>query len=68
MSSNYPDCYDCKWCREVPRSQFVSCKNLKSAKELKVTAEQYGVKNGWFIWPQVFDPVWLRKCEGFENV
>lgn len=32
-----------------------------------LTAKEHGIKNGWFIWPINFDPVWLNSCEGFEK-
>jgi hypothetical protein len=35
--------------------------------KLNITAQRYGVKMGWFMWPVNFDPAWLLKCEGFEE-
>jgi len=32
---------------------------------LNVKGHPHGIKNGWFIWPFNFDPVWLENCDGF---
>lgn len=37
-----------------------------AAATLNITADPHGIKNGWFLWPMNFDPVWLRTCLGFE--
>lgn len=34
---------------------------------LRVAGEEHGVREGWFVWPLNFDPVWLRECTGFEK-
>ena len=34
---------------------------------LGVTGDPHGIKNGWFMWPMNFDPIWLRSCDGFES-
>ena len=31
-----------------------------------VTADPHGIKNGWFLWPINFDPIWLLSCDGFQ--
>ena len=33
---------------------------------LNVVGNGYGIKNGWFMWPVNFDPVWLKSCNGFK--
>lgn len=38
----------------------------KAAKELGIKANAHGVKQGWFMWPANFDPMWLVACNGFE--
>ncbi len=37
----------------------------RAADALKIRANYHGIKNGWFVWPVNFDPVWLENCEGF---
>ena len=37
----------------------------RAANALHISANYHGIKNGWFIWPVNFDPVWLEHCDGF---
>ena len=39
----------------------------KAAIELNIKADPHGVREGWFMWPANFDPVWLLNCDGFEE-
>jgi hypothetical protein len=57
-----PNCYDCKFRREVPGDAHSSCANGTA----EVTCDQHGKKNGWFNYPWNFDPIWLKTCDGFE--
>jgi len=71
-----PDCYKCKH-REV---SFWSChsrcahpqapKNFAEAASrdnaLNIQGSAHGFVNGWFCWPEDFDPVWLLQCNGFD--
>jgi len=77
-----PDCYKCIHRGTVAGSVHSSCHHPKvdSDKFMKeallvllggenylgVTAEQYGIDGGWFMWPLNFDPRWLKTCNGFE--
>ena len=40
---------------------------VKAARELDVTADEHGIRSGWFTWPANFDPVWLKTCKGYEK-
>lgn len=40
-------------------------KSIEVAKELEIEGDPHGIKNGWFLWPASFDPVWLVSCNGF---
>ena len=77
-----PNCYDCKYRGTIPGDAHSCCKypgtetglldffteaNMKLLKELKIKANPHGVRNGWFMWPINFDPVWLENCEGFKQ-
>lgn len=31
----------------------------------EVVGNPHGVRNGWFMHPMNFDPVWLESCSGF---
>ncbi len=35
-------------------------------KGIEVVGNPHGIRNGWFMWPVNFDPVWLQSCSGFE--
>jgi len=39
-----------------------------AANALGIRANFHGIRNGWFIWPVNFDPVWLEHCSGFTPV
>lgn len=32
-----------------------------------VKMKEWGVKNNWANWPTDFDPLWVEKCELFEE-
>ena len=58
-----PNCYTCVFKGVVPGNAHISCSNWKAT----VTGDPYGIKNGWFIWPFLFDPTWLRSCNGHKE-
>ena len=41
---------------------------MVTSKELNIRASEYGIGNGWFNFPNNFDPLWLENCDGFEEV
>jgi hypothetical protein len=50
-------------------SFFMIAKSDSAPVKTKLTnikADPHGVRNGWFMWPFNFDPVWLQECYGFE--
>lgn len=57
------DCYMCKHKRNVPGHCHIECVNP----DPNMTGNAHGVRNGWFIYPMLFDPVWMtKKCSNFE--
>lgn len=82
-TGNVPNCYECKHRDGVPGSCHSSCKHPAasslymmifaegksgfSARDIEIQGDTYGVLSGWFFWPLNFDPVWLRRCTGFEK-
>lgn len=30
--------------------------------EISVYGDEHGIREGWFVWPIDFDPVWLKSC------
>ena len=75
------NCYQCKYRGNAPGSAHSCCRypgndtglfgffalvNKDNAAKLNIRADDHGIRNGWFIWPINFDPVWLTNCDGFE--
>ena len=58
-----PNCYECKFVRNVPGDAHKSCTN----KDAKVEGNPMGIRQGYFSWPYNFDPIWLKSCTGFEK-
>ena len=75
-----PNCYKCKYRREIPGDIHSACaypgnkigildmfmQTSDNRKKLNIKADPIGIKNGWFMWPVNFDPAWLENCDGFE--
>lgn len=60
MKSN---CYNCKNKRSVPGNAHIKC--VKP--DPNMTGDPHGIKNGWFIYPLLFDPTWMTKdCCNYE--
>lgn len=47
------ECYNCINRRNVPFNTHIACINP----DLKMRANQHGIKNGWFWYPLLFDPI-----------
>ena len=59
------DCYNCKNSREVPGNAHIKC--VKP--DADMVGNEHGIKKGWFMYPLLFDPVWMEKeCSNFESV
>jgi len=57
------ECWTCKHKREVPGNSHMRCVKPDPL----MTGEEYGIRNGWFIYPHLFDPVWKTKqCANYE--
>ena len=35
--------------------------------KMGIVGDAHGIKNGWFCWPWNYDPIWLKKCNGFTK-
>ncbi len=58
------ECYSCKHRRNVPGNCHIEC--VKPDQDM--TGNSHGIKNGWFMYPWLFDPVWKTKlCDNFES-
>ena len=57
------ECYYCKNRRDVPGNCHIKC--VKP--DVNMTGNEHGKKNGWFMYPLLFDPTWKTKqCDNFE--
>ncbi len=58
------ECYQCIYKRKVPGNAHVACANPDAS----MTGDSYGIWNGWFFYPFVFDPIWkTKKCTHFKQ-
>ena len=58
------ECWSCKFKEEVPGDYHIKCINPDS----EMTGNPHGIKNGWFFYPFLFDPIWKEKlCRNFEG-
>ena len=78
-----PNCYKCKHRRSLSWSAHSECVNpLLNEKSrllsmivavnggdfpMGVTGDYHGIRQGWFMWPMNYDPIWLKSCYGFED-
>ena len=58
------ECLLCVNKREVPGNAHIACANP----DPEMTGNDHGIKNGWFIYPVLFDPTWKTKdCANFKH-
>lgn len=56
------ECGVCKNKRNIPGDAHIACANP----DLSIKANPHGIRNGWFLYPLNFDPVWKRSlCSNF---
>lgn len=51
------ECYHCIFKEEVPGNCHIKCTNP----DHDMKGNSYGIQNGWFIYPYLFDPNLERK-------
>lgn len=57
-------CHQCKNKYPVPGNTHIGC----SKPDPTVKGDLHGVNNGWFVYPILFDPVWMiTQCRHFEE-
>ena len=57
------ECWSCTHKRAVPGNAHIRCVNP----DLHMTGNAHGMRNGWFFYPMLFDPVWKeRDCANYE--
>ena len=58
------ECYKCKHKREVPGDAHIACANP----DPNMSGNPHGIRNGWFLYPLLFDPVWKERiCGNFAE-
>jgi len=58
------ECYLCTHSRNVPGTTHIACEKP----DPQMTGDQHGIRNGWFVYPLLFDPVWkTRVCSNFQT-
>jgi len=57
-------CYKCKYRHDFPGDTHSCCSNRLAV----AIGDEHGISHGWFFHPFNFDPVWLRYCDGFEEI
>lgn len=58
------ECWHCLHKHEVPGNAHIAC--VKPDPLMK--GGEHGVRNGWFYYPFLFDPVWKeRLCANYEE-
>ena len=57
------ECWQCQHRRKVPGNAHFNC--VKPDPEMR--GKEHGIRNGWFMYPLLFDPVWKEKlCANYE--
>lgn len=58
------ECWSCEHKMEVPGSAHIQC----AKPDPEMTGDPHGIRNGWFFYPLLFDPVWkTRLCANFKE-
>ena len=48
-------CHRCAHMEPVPGNTHISC----TSPDPRVRGDAHGIRNGWFIYPLLFDPIWM---------
>jgi hypothetical protein len=57
------ECWSCVSKKSVPGNAHIKCADP----DPEMTGHPRGIENGWFYYPQLFDPVWKTKmCSNFK--
>lgn len=54
--STLTECYSCIHRRDVPGSALMRCS--QPSERVRKNGHPYGVRSGWFYYPDRFDPSW----------
>lgn len=57
------ECYHCSHKRDIPGNAHIKCVHPDHL----MTGDKFGIQNGWFFYPIIFDPIWkTKKCNNFK--
>ena len=60
--NKHDECWECQHKRKVPGNYHIKC----AKPDADMTGNPHGIKEGWFMYPSLFDPVWkTKKCVNF---
>ena len=58
------ECYRCTHKRSVPGNSHIQC----AKPDMTMTGNAHGIRNGWFVYPLLFDPTWKTAlCKNYEQ-
>ncbi len=58
------DCKNCIYKMNIPGDTHIQCRNP----DFEMTGDSHGIRNGWFAYPFLFDPIWAtHKCKNFKK-
>jgi hypothetical protein len=58
------ECWDCVHLRRNSWTHHIKC----AKPDPEMTGSEHGIRNGWFLYPLNFDPVWKTKlCSNLEK-
>jgi len=58
------ECWSCIHRRKVPGNAHIRC----AKPDPGMPGDRHGVRNGWFYYPVLFDPVWkMALCRNYEE-
>jgi hypothetical protein len=65
MKNRETDCWRCEHKRSVAGNSHIRC----AKPDPFMTGDAHGIRNGWFLYPLLFDPIWkTRTCSNFSTV
>ena len=61
MSKKERTCWKCAYRQNVPGNAHISCVfDWEKAKDTPPPGDPYGIKSGWYYFPALYDPTWMR--------
>ena len=58
------NCFECLGKESIPGNCHIMC----VTPDPDMRGDEHGIREGWFMYPLVFDPTWMtRKCKNFKS-